>query len=106
MSSKRIRREVETLKGLVYYRLAQSQGKPSNLGTSFLSLCDCYIMAREGHCCALQYIGGGKPILYYGLNRNIVVSLGKEINRDPVSSGERTQDSLVIEMYYLILWNG
>jgi hypothetical protein len=35
-------------------------------------------------------------ILYYELNRNIVVSLGKEINRDTVSSGERTQSSLVI----------
>jgi len=41
----------------------------------------------------------GNQILYYGLNRNIVVSLGKEINRDPVSSGERTQDSLVIRTY-------
>lgn len=45
---------------------------------------------------AVSLGGGGKPILYYGLNRNIVVSPGKEINRDPVSSGERTQDSLVI----------
>ena len=39
-------------------------------------------------------------LLYYELNRNIVVSLGKEINRDPVSSGERTQASLVIKRQY------
>ncbi len=73
MTSKRIRKGVETLKALVHTIRAT---------------------LRETN------------IIYYGLNRNIVVSLGKEINRDPVSSGERTQDSLVKEMYRLIFWKG
>ena len=36
----------------------------------------------------------GKPNIYNLVNQNIVVTRGKEINRDSISSGERTWTSL------------
>lgn len=47
------------------------------------------------HCKRFDAILWKTIFKYYELNRNIVVSLGKEINRDIVSSGERTQYSRV-----------
>lgn len=38
----------------------------------------------------------GNPIIYNLVNQNIVVTRGKEINRDSISSGERTWTSLFV----------
>lgn len=56
------------------------------------------------------------PIYNYSVNQHIVVTEGKEINRDSQSSGERNETSFLVSIFYqfkekrekkliLISWN-